>query len=282
MPSFPLVDSHVHLWDPHRLRYDWLAGVPALNHRHGVAELREAIGKVAVGKFVFVQCECAPAQSLAEAAWVTELAADEPRLAGIVAQAPLERGRAVAEVLAELAARPLVKGVRRLLQEEEDAFALQPDFVAGVRELGRHGLTFDVCIYHRQLPAVVSLVEQCPEVRFVLDHLGKPGVRDGCFEPWARQLRALSQRENVWCKLSGLTTEADPRNWTPDHLRPYLAHAIDCFGLGRVMFGSDWPVSSQATAYVRWVETVEGALVGCSDDDLHRVFVRNAEAFYGI
>jgi L-fuconolactonase len=283
MPSYPLVDTHVHLWDPDRLRYGWLAGVPALNRRHGIEEYHRACGPVAVAKFVFVQCECDPAQSQAEADWVTDVAALEPRLRGIVAQAALEKGTAIEPALVQLAANPLVKGIRRLIQEEkDDAFCVRPEFVRGVQLLSRYGFSFDLCIYHRQLANVISLVRQCPGVRFVLDHLGKPDLKAGTLDPWRAELRELSRLENIWCKLSGLTTEADWAGWTPADLRPSLDHAIDCFGFDRVMFGSDWPVSSQATDYRRWVATLDEVLGGCSADELHRFYVRNAEAFYRI
>jgi len=283
MPSFPLVDTHVHLWDPERLRYPWLAGVPALNRSHRVEDYRRACGQVAVAKFVFVQCECDAAQSQAEADWVTELAATEPRLGGIVAQAALESGLAVEPALARLAANPLVKGIRRLIQEEkDDAFCVRPEFIRGVQLLPRHGLSFDLCVYHRQLANVIKLVRQCPEVRFVLDHIGKPAIKAGQLDPWRADLRELSRMDNVWCKLSGLVTEADWAGWIPADLRPYLDHAVDCFGADRVMFGSDWPVSAQATDYGRWVAVLDDALGGGSADELHRIYVRNAETFYRI
>ena len=281
MPDFPIVDAHVHLWDPTHLRYGWLAGVPALNRRNGPSEFRRACGPVAVAKLVFVQCECAPEQSLAEAEWVSALAAEDPRIRGIVAQAPLELGDAVEPMLARLARLPLVKGVRRLLQEErDDAFCVRPEFVRGVRRLAAHGFSFDACVFHRQLPAVVQLVRACPEVRFVLDHLGKPGVRTGALDPWRANLRDLATLPNVVCKLSGLATEADWTTWRPEELRPYLDHALACFGPERVMFGGDWPVSTQAVAYGRWVEVLDAVVSDWPADLRHRLFVRNAEAFY--
>jgi L-fuconolactonase len=283
MPNFPLIDTHVHLWDPSRLRYAWLAGEPALNRPFLIDDYRRACGSVQVAKLVFVQCECDPAQSEQEAAWVSEVAALDPRLRGIVAQAPLENGDAAEARLVRLAANPLVKGVRRLLQAEaDDAFCLRPDFVRGVKRLPHFGFSFDLCVYHRQLPAVIRLVRQCPQVRFVLDHAGKPGIKAGLFEPWRAELRELARLPNVACKLSGLTTEADPAQWTPADLRPYLDHVLECFGPDRVMFGGDWPVSSLATDYPRWVATVDDALRGCTPDELHRIYVRNAEAFYRI
>lgn len=282
MPDFPIVDTHLHLWDPQRLRYPWLASVPPLNRPHLLADYRAACADVAVAKMVFLQCECDPAQSRAEAEWVSELARQDPRIRGIVAQAALERGDAIEAELAEFAANPLARGIRRLLQSEDDAFCLRPDFVRGVQRLPRHGLTFDVCIFHRQLANVIALVRQCPNVRFILDHIGKPDIKAQRLDPWRAELRALAGFDNVWCKLSGLVTEADFAAWTPADLQPYIDHVVDCFGFQRVMFGGDWPVSTQASDYPRWVRTLDHALRGCSPDELHQVYVRNAEAFYRV
>jgi L-fuconolactonase len=283
MLQFPLVDTHVHLWDPGRLPYAWLAEVPTLRRPFLPDDFRRACGPVAVGKMVFVECEGDPAHSYDEARWVADLALVDPRLRGIVARAPMEKGDAVEKELARLATLPLVKGVRRLLQSEtDDAFCLRPDFVRGVRRLPQFGFSFDLCIFHRQLASVIQLVRQCPEVRFMLDHLGKPGVKAGRLDPWRAELRELATLPNVWCKLSGLATEADWTRWTPAELRPYLDHVMECFGADRVMFGGDWPVSTLATDYPRWVSTLDEALRGYSPDELHRIFVRNAEAFYRV
>ena len=281
MPDCPIVDTHLHIWDLERLRYPWLAGVPMLNRTHSIEDYRRACGPVQVAKVVFVQCECDPVLSFEEAEWVTQVAQKEPRIRGIVAQAPLEKGDGVDDELARLAANPLVKGVRRLIQSEaDDAFCVRPDFVRGVRALARHGLSFDLCIFHRQLENVIELVRLCPNVRFVLDHIGKPDIKAGRLDPWRAELRALAEYENVCCKLSGLVTEADFSRWTPAELDPYIDHVLDCFSVRRVMFGGDWPVSTQATDYPRWVATVDGALRGCSPDEFHQIYVRNAEKFY--
>ena len=283
MPDFPLIDTHVHLWEPSYLTYSWLAGVPALNRPHGLAEFRRDCGGVAVAKWIFVQCECDPTQSQAEAEWVSGLARQDPRLRGIVAQAPLEQGAAAAPALARLAALPLVKGVRRLLQSEpDDAFCLRPDFVRGVQLLPQFGLSFDLCVFHRQLANVIQLVRRCPEVSFVLDHIGKPDIKAGRLDPWRAELRELAALPNVVCKLSGLVTEADWAAWTPADLRPYLDHVLACFGPDRLMFGGDWPVSTQATDYPRWVATLDAALAGCSHDERQRIYVRNAERVYRV
>jgi L-fuconolactonase len=284
MPSFPLVDTHLHLWDLRRLRYPWLAGVPSLNRNHLIEDYRRACGSVVqVAKMVFVQCECDPSQFQAEADWVTDVARTEPRIKGIVAWAPLEKGEGAQPDLAQLAANPVVKGIRRIIQFEPDIeFCLRPDFVRGVQALHGHGLSFDLCINHLQLANTIKLVRQCPDVRFILDHIGKPNIKAGLLDPWRAELRELSRFENVSCKLSGLATEADHARWTPADLRPYIDHVVDCFGFERVMFGGDWPVSTQATDYPRWVATVDEALRGCTAAELNKLYVRNAEAFYRI
>ncbi len=283
MPNFPIVDTHLHLWDLGRLRYPWLASVPMLNKNHLIEDYRRACGPVQVAKMVFLQCECDPAQSQAEADWVTEVAKADPRIRGIVAQAPLEKGDAAEPALARLAANPLVKGIRRLIQGEKDPeFCLKPDFVRGVQLLHAHGLSFDICIKHPQLAATIKLVQQCPDVQFVLDHIGKPDIKAGKLDPWRAELKELSKRENVWCKLSGLVTEADFAKWTLADLKPYIDHVLACFGPERVMFGGDWPVSTQASDYPRWVATVDEALRSCSAAELRQIYVSNAEEFYRV
>jgi L-fuconolactonase len=185
--------------------------------------------------------------------------------------------------LEALAVLPLVRGVRRLLQgEADDAFCLRPGFVAGVRLLQRYGFHFELCVYHHQLSAAVELVRRCPEVRFVLDHVGKPGIREGRLDPWRRDIDALAGLPNAACKLSGLVTEADHAGWTEADLDPYIAHVLAAFGGERLMFGSDWPVATLACAYPRWLEVLDRALAGLGEADRRRLFHDNAMDWYRI
>ena len=283
MPSFPIVDTHLHIWNLDRLSYPWLANVPLINKNHLIEDYRRACGDVAVAKMVFLQCECSPEQYRDELAWVTEVAGIDPRIRGIVPWAPLEKGAAVEPELVALAKNSLVKGIRRIIQFEADQeFCLRPDFVRGVQLLAKYGLSFDLCINHTQLANTLKLVRQCPEVRFIMDHIAKPDIKGGRLDPWRAEMKALADFPNVWCKISGLVTEADMQNWKPADLQPYLDHVIACFGFDRVMFGGDWPVSTQATDYPRWVRTLDAALPGATRDEMHRLYVRNAEAFYRI
>lgn len=276
-----LTDTHVHLWDPRRARYDWLREVPALDAPHDMAAFRHAHDGVDVSRVVFVECTVAFDDEVAcdEVMWVQRLAQRDSRLAGIVAHASLERGAAVAGHLRWLAARPLVKGVRRLLQDEPDGFCLQPAFVEGVRLLAEFGLSFDACVYHHQLPQVIALVDHCPEVHFVLDHLGKPAAEEESMEPWRTHLTALAERPHVACKVSGLLTEAGA-GWTPDRVRPYLEVAVEAFGFDRLLFGSDWPVLTLAGTYPQWVALVREAVAGCSEAERAALFHDNATRVY--
>lgn len=283
MTALSIVDSHVHLWNPAQFRYPWLDGLPSLNRAFLPADFAAATASSSVRKIIFVEGGCDPAQSLAEVEWVSSLAKSCPQLSGIIASAPLEKGECVRAELDALAARPLVKGVRRLLQGERDAsFCLTPGFVEGIELLSEYGFTFDVCIRPEQLPAVTELACRIPGVTFVLDHFGKPNVRDGISGPWAAGLKALAALPNVVCKISGLTTEADWQNWQPAGLKYYFEHTLECFGFDRVMFGSDWPVATLATSYERWVETVWTTVTSASDDDRLKLFQTNAERIYHV
>jgi L-fuconolactonase len=248
----------MHFWDPDRLSYPWLAGEETLRRRFAPADLRPGAHRLAGA--VFVEAGRRDDQAIDEIGWVEELAADWPLLRGIVAHAPLEHGDTVAGHLGELSRHPLVRGVRRNVQDEKPGFAVADGYVAGVRQLARYGFTADLCVRHHQLPEITELVARVPEVTFVLDHLGKPGIADGLLDPWRDQISRLAGHPNVVCKLSGLTTEADPLRWKPDDVLPYLRHALAEFGAQRCLVGGDWPVATLATSYDRWLDVIAVAL----------------------
>jgi L-fuconolactonase len=283
MNSFPIVDSHVHLWNPTQLRYSWLDGLPALNSAFLPADFATASVSSNVGKIIFIECGCESAQSLAEVNWISDLAKNESRIKGIVAHADLEKGEASRADLKKLAVNSLVKGIRRNLQGERGAeFCLRPEFAAGVKLLSEFGFTFDLCIRHEQLRNAGELVRRAPQTTFVLDHFGKPNVRGKKFEPWATDLNALAAAPNVVCKISGLTTEADWKNWRPDDLKFYFERALECFGFNRILFGGDWPVATLATSYQRWHETVQNYFSFATEIDRTKLFQTNAERIYRV
>jgi L-fuconolactonase len=281
MPAVPIIDSHLHLWDPTRFRMRWLDGNEVLDRPYGLREFRQHTEGLDVEGMVYLQVEVEPAYALLEAQWVLELALHEPHILGMVPWAPLEYGeRARAFLEALVALGPLVKGVRRLIQGESLEFCTQTNFVRGVQILAEYGLSCDLCITHPQLPGTIELVRQCPETSFVLDHIGKPAIKAGTLDPWRDQIRQLASFDNVACKLSGMVTEADHAGWTPEDLQPYVEHVVECFGEDRIMFGGDWPVSVQASSYARWVETLDALTASLSDEAQRKLWNTNARSFY--
>ena len=275
MPEFPIVDSHVHLYDIARLSYSWLQNVPQINRSYGLADFDAARGPVDVETFVFAEVAVDAGLHLAEAEFVQELADADRRLGGSIAHAPLEKGVAVAADLDRLAALPSVRGIRRLIETECDpSFVLAPDFLAALRLLPRYGFSFDICGKHWAMAYAIELVRRCPDVSFVLDHIGKPDIRNGLRQPWWDQIRELAALPNVVCKVSGVITEADRTSWKPADVRPYVEHVIDCFGFDRVMYGSDWTVAELTHRYPDWVAILDDILAGASLPE-RRAFYRD-------
>ena len=281
--DFAIIDAHVHLYDPTVLDYPWLRGDPVLDQPSFLSRFDACRGEIAVESLVFVEVAVAAGQHVAEADAVQAMAASDPRIAAIVAHAPVERGQAVGADLVRLAHNPTLRGIRRLIQGEVDpGMCLTPAFVDGVREVGRHGLVFDLCLKHWAMAFAIELVRRCPEVTFVLDHIGKPGIAHGLREPWWSQIAALAALPNVVCKLSGVVTEADPAAWREEQLAPYLARTLEAFGPDRLMFGSDWPVSERTHRYGEWVAIVDRTLVGAGASARRAVFRDTAARIYRI
>ncbi len=282
MPNVPIIDAHVHLWNPQVFPMPWLTEVPAINYPFGLAEYDEHTGKQPISGMVYVEVDVAPQFALLEAEHVVELAAQDSRLLGIVATAPVHYGKQVRVYLDALRKLgPLIKGVRRNMQGERDLrFCLQPAFIQGVQLLAEYGYSFDICIRHEQLPAVTELVQQCPGVMFILDHCGKPNIREHMLDPWHTDLARLATLPNVWCKLSGLLTESDLQQWQISDLVPYVTHVLEVFGAQRILFGGDWPVVLQAGSYTQWVETVTQLIAHLPEVAQHAILGENARNFY--
>lgn len=275
------VDAHVHFWDGARIAYPWLAQVPAIAAAHTPAELAREAGDDVPAQLVVVEADAAPGQARDEVRWVEELAAREPRIAGIVAAAAVDRGAETDATLAVLANHALVRGVRHLIQgHPEPGYCARPAFVAGVRRVGDLGWTFDLCVRHAQLPACIALVRACPGTTFVLDHAGKPDLRRGVLDPWRAHIAELASLPNVVCKLSGLVTESDPAAWTTETLRPAAEHLLSHFGAERLLFGSDWPVVKLAATYRRWLDTALELLAPLPDGQRAAIFADNARRTY--
>jgi L-fuconolactonase len=221
-------------------------------------------------------------QSLAESDWLLELAAGHGFIRGVVGWVDL-RDPGCGELLRRCAENPLFRGVRHVAQDEpDDRFLLRDDFGRGLAELEPLGLTYDVLVYARQLPAAVELVRRFPRQRFVLDHLGKPDIRGAGFATWRAQFRLLAEAENTCCKLSGLVTEADWSHWTPADFVPYLDSALESFGVERLMIGSDWPVCLLAGTYAETTAVVRDWVARLSDAERAAILGATAARFYGV
>lgn len=274
-----LVDSHVHFWNPDQLRYTWLDDLSDLNQTFSPVEYDDASEGVEIANFVFVQANCADHQATQEAKWVATL---DERIRAIVAFAAMEQGESVRAHLDEYADMNYVKGIRRLIQSESAGFAVQSDFVKGVQILEQYDFSFDICVFHHQLPDVIELVRRCPNVQFVLDHGGKPAIQPKLMVPWHDHIRQLADFDNVYCKISGLVTEADHENWSLSDLKPYVDHLLNTFGTKRLMFGSDFPVLNLAGGLSRWITTFKTLLVDLSEDEKADIYHNNARSFYRI
>ena len=279
MPDVPVVDAHVHLWDPERFRMPWLDDNSRLNHAFGSSEYARDSDGLGVEAVVYVQVDVTPAYGLLEVRWA---AAQGSLVAGIVAFAPIEDGVTAKTYLdALLQIDPRIKGVRRLIQSESDPeFHLRPDFLAGLRLLPEYRLSFDICIRHDQLARSFQMVRACPETMFVLDHLGKPNVNAGQLEPWRDQIAELAELPNVVCKVSGLVTGADHAHWSLPDLRPYVLHVLDAFGQDRVLFGGDWPVVTMAASYHQWVTSLDQLTSHLGHGARKKLWADNARRVY--
>ena len=195
-------------------------------------------------------------QTLDETRWLLDLAASSRSILGVIGWVDL-RSPDVRLQLEEFAGNPKLLGIRHIVQSEpDDRFLLQPEFLRGITVLEEFDLTYDILIYPKHLPVAAEFVQRFPRQRFVLDHLAKPPIKSGDLHPWNSEIRELAKSPNVFCKLSGLLTEADWKNWKPEHIAPYLDIAFDSFGPDRLMIGSDWPVCTVAASYSRAMNVI--------------------------
>ncbi len=271
------IDAHQHFWIYNPTEYEWIDDSMAVLRRDFLPkDLQPELQGAGFHGSVAVQAR----QTLEETHWLLELADRSPLILGVVGWVDL-RSPEVGSQLERFAANPKLVGVRHIVQSEpNDRFLLQPDFLRGISLLEDFDLAYDILIYTKHLPVAAEFVERFPRQRFVLDHLAKPPIRSGEIDSWAQGIRRLAQFPNVFCKLSGLVTEADWRSWTPEQIAPYLDVAFDSFGPDRLMIGSDWPVCRAAASYARTMKVVKAYLDAQTPECRESVLGGNARRFW--
>lgn len=273
------IDAHHHFWKYDPEEYGWITdATPVLKRDYLPEDLQREVSAVGIDGVISVQAR----QSLRETDWLLELADHHPFIRGVVGWVPLTSPSVHADI-ERYSHRRKLRAVRHVLQDEaDDGYMLRDDFNRGISALKDFDLRYDILIYERHLPNAIKLVDRHPNHVFVLDHIAKPRIRERIVSPWKENLRELARRPNVFCKLSGMVTEADQKIWTPQDLQPYMQAALEAFTPKRLMFGSDWPVCLLASSYKRWHDTVRNFATKLSAEEQSRLFGATALEAYGI
>lgn len=274
-----IVDSHQHFWQVGRFDYPWMTpDVDILCHDYLPGQLEPILRRNNVGQTILVQAS----NSVEETRWLLQLAGENPFVGGVVGWVDLQSEN-VGRQLDELARHGKFKGVRHLVESEPaEDWLIQESVINGLRELASRGLSYDLLVHPRHLKHAKRVVDECPDLRFVIDHIAKPAIAKGEIEKWARELKPFASAGNVWCKLSGLVTEASWTSWRVEDLIPYVDKALEYFGPQRMMFGSDWPVCLLAASYEQVLEVFQTLLAELSEDERDLIFGKNASQFYRI
>ncbi|MFQ5795813.1 MAG: amidohydrolase family protein [Candidatus Bipolaricaulia bacterium] len=271
------VDAHQHFWHYTPEAYDWIGpDMKILKQDFLPDDLAPLLASAGIEGTVAVQAR----QTLEETNWLLELADRYPFINGVVGWVDL-RNPELRGQLERFCAHPKFRGVRHVVQDElDDRFMLREDFIQGLETLSEFDLAYDILIFPRHLPVAYELVEKFPEQRFVLDHITKPPIKDGKLMPWAADIRRLAAFPNVFCKVSGMVTEADWKAWKPDDFRPYLDVVFEAFGPRRIMFGSDWPVCTLAGTYTDVAQIVSDYVEQFSTEEQANIWGETATRFY--
>jgi L-fuconolactonase len=272
------IDAHQHFWLYSPARYGWISNkMPELKRDFLPEHLKPLLADQLFDGSIAVQA----CQDLDETRWLLQLADQNEFVKGVVGWVDLCAPDLPGQ-LEDFAANRRFVGVRHVLQEEpDDEFMLRPEFRRGIARLAEHGLTYDLLLYPRHLHVAVKLVREFPEQRFVLDHIAKPAIADGLMGPWERDIRELALFNNVYCKLSGMVTEARWKQWKPQNFRPYLDVVCEAFGRGRLMIGSDWPVCTLSGSYEETMKIVIDYLRQSMPDETDDILGANCLRCYG-
>ena len=277
-----IFDTHLHLVYRDRLSYPWLAGEPALDRDATYEDYLRVAAQVGIVDTLHMEVDVADEDRQAETAMIAELMQQPGNvLRGAIASCRPEHAD-FPEYLESLQTTSVVKGLRRVLHVVPDETSESQRFRDNVNRLAGTGLSFDLCLLARQLPIGLALVDHCPEVGFVLDHCGVPDIAAGACGNWSEDIAALAQRDNVTAKISGVMAYGDGRQWTLDHLRPFVEHTIEVFGWDRVIWGSDSPVCTLGGHLETWVAATHALLAGCSREEKVALLRDNARRLWRV
>ena len=272
-----MIDSHHHFWKYQADEFGWVTDEMAvLRQDFLLHQLEDAIAGTGVDGVITVQAK----QSLAETEWLLDLAAQDSLIKGVVGWVPL-KDPSLGAILDRLKSNAHFRGVREILQGASDAeFFDCPEFHRGIRELTLRGIPYDLLIFHHQLDSAMRFVDEHPNQRFILDHIAKPEIGNVFAEQWAKKIRELANRKNVFCKFSGVATEVRESAWDVKLIRPYFETVLEAFGCDRLLFGSDWPVCLLRTDYRRWISAVRELCAPLSVDECKAIFSKTARTAY--
>jgi L-fuconolactonase len=273
------IDAHQHLWRYSPPGPAWMGdGLEILRRDFLVNDLRQVTANAGITGTIVVEAE----RTLEETSWLSQVAGSDDVIWGVVGWTPLTIPGAALE-LEKIAALPKMKGVRHPIHDEmDDQYILRDDFNRGISALKQFDLRYDILVFEKHLPQTVQFVDRHPKQIFILDHVAKPRIREGLLTPWKDHIRELARRPNVYCKLSGMVTEADWNKWSGEGLAPYIETVLDAFTPRRIMFGSDWPVVTLASTYRQWFDTVRAAIAHLSVDERDWILARTAIKAYDL
>ena len=276
-PVAETVDSHHHFWDLSRLAYPWMPPGPSVVRQNYLPpDLKPEIDAVGIGRTVIVQAH----QSLEEARFLLDIANDTEFVAGVVAWVDVQSPRVGDDLDSLLKYGPLV-GIRHQVEDDpDDDWLVAEETIRGLRDIAARGLAYDMLVKPRHMKHVPAVADKVPELRMVIDHIAKPLIAEGITEPWASDMAEIANIPGVYCKVSGMVTEADHDSWKVDDLRPYVEHVREQFGMDKLMFGSDWPVCLLASSYQRVFEAAIQSIGAMTDQEQSSFLGGNAARFY--
>jgi L-fuconolactonase len=274
-----IIDSHQHFWNYDPIKHSWIDdNMSTIRKSFLPSDLKKVYEENDVDGCVAVQAD----HTLAETDFLLGLAAKNNFIKGVVGWVDMQ-SESVDTVLESYQDASKLKGIRHIVQGEADHnFLLRPNFLNGISKLESHNLVYDILIFPHQLGAAIEFVKKFPNQKFVIDHIAKPYIKDAFYEGWAVLMTEISNYQNVYCKLSGMTTEADYKTWTPNEMHPYMDLVLNTFGSQRIMFGSDWPVCLVAGNYTTTKKLVTNFISNLSKDEQFAIMGENAIQFYDL